>query len=170
MSLAFDIFKDKANFRLAGHARTTLEMPCGRCLEPFTLPDLDGRDRSLSEMLATPLLLVNWSPWCGFCVRIAGELAELKGTLAERGVGLALVTIGDAEDNLEVFREAGLDAPTLLKQEGIDPFQGFGTPAAYYLDADGLARWNRRRNTYVLTVLGVMALLIAALLLWLRGR
>ena len=38
VSLAFDIFKDKANFRLAGHARTTLEMPCGRCLEPFTLP------------------------------------------------------------------------------------------------------------------------------------
>jgi uncharacterized protein len=38
VSLAFDIFKDKANFRLAGHARTTLELPCGRCLEPFTLP------------------------------------------------------------------------------------------------------------------------------------
>ncbi len=109
----------------------------GATLEPFTLPDLEGRDRSLSEMLSTPLLLVNWSPWCGFCVRIAGELAELKGTLAERGVGLALVAVGDAEDNLEVFREAGLDAPTFLKQEDIDPFLGFGTPAAYYLDTDG---------------------------------
>src|SRR5207244_565222 len=38
VALAFEIFKDKAQFRLVGHARTTLELPCGRCLEPFTLP------------------------------------------------------------------------------------------------------------------------------------
>jgi uncharacterized protein len=38
VSLAFDIFKDKDHFRLVGNVRTTLEMPCGRCLEPFTLP------------------------------------------------------------------------------------------------------------------------------------
>ena len=35
---AFDIFKDKAHFRLVGSVATTLELPCGRCLEPFTLP------------------------------------------------------------------------------------------------------------------------------------
>ena len=38
VSLAFDIFKDKAHFRLVGRIATTLELPCGRCLEPFTLP------------------------------------------------------------------------------------------------------------------------------------
>ena len=38
VSLAFDIFKDKAQFRLAGHARTTLEMGCSRCLEPYRVP------------------------------------------------------------------------------------------------------------------------------------
>jgi uncharacterized protein len=38
VSLAFDIFKDKQQFRLAGHVKTTLELPCSRCLEPFTLP------------------------------------------------------------------------------------------------------------------------------------
>jgi uncharacterized protein len=36
VSLAFDIFKDKDHFRLVGNVKTTLEMPCGRCLEPFT--------------------------------------------------------------------------------------------------------------------------------------
>ena len=36
--LAFDIFKDKDQFRLIGSVQTTLEMPCSRCLEPFTLP------------------------------------------------------------------------------------------------------------------------------------
>ena len=38
VSLAFDIFKDKALFRVVGTVTTTLELPCGRCLEPCTLP------------------------------------------------------------------------------------------------------------------------------------
>jgi uncharacterized protein len=38
VSLAFDIFKNKQHFRLVGHVQTTLELPCGRCLEPFTTP------------------------------------------------------------------------------------------------------------------------------------
>jgi uncharacterized protein len=37
-ALAFDIFKDKDQFRLAGTVKTTLELACGRCLEPFTWP------------------------------------------------------------------------------------------------------------------------------------
>ena len=37
VSLAFDIFKDKRQFRLAGTVKTTLELACSRCLEPFTL-------------------------------------------------------------------------------------------------------------------------------------
>src|SRR5436190_20469837 len=38
VSLAFDLFKDKQQFRLVGRVQTTLELTCGRCLEPFTLP------------------------------------------------------------------------------------------------------------------------------------
>jgi uncharacterized protein len=37
VSLAFDIFKDKQKFRLVGRVRTTLELTCSRCLEPFSL-------------------------------------------------------------------------------------------------------------------------------------
>jgi uncharacterized protein len=36
--LAFDIFKDKQQFRLVGSVQTTLQLPCSRCLEPFTWP------------------------------------------------------------------------------------------------------------------------------------
>lgn len=37
-SLAFDIFKDKRQFRLIGTVRTTLELLCSRCLEGFEWP------------------------------------------------------------------------------------------------------------------------------------
>jgi uncharacterized protein len=38
VSLAFDIFKDKAQVRLVGGVRTRLELPCCRCLETMTWP------------------------------------------------------------------------------------------------------------------------------------
>jgi uncharacterized protein len=38
VTLAFDIYKDKDQFRLVGGVQTTLELPCSRCLEPFTWP------------------------------------------------------------------------------------------------------------------------------------
>jgi uncharacterized protein len=37
VSLAFEIFKDKDQFRLAGRTQTTLELPCSRCLEPIAV-------------------------------------------------------------------------------------------------------------------------------------
>ncbi len=38
VELGFDIHKAKAQFRLVGRVRTTLELSCGRCLEPIRLP------------------------------------------------------------------------------------------------------------------------------------
>ena len=41
VSLVFDIHKDKDKFHLVGRVKTRLEMPCSRCLEPFTI-DVDA--------------------------------------------------------------------------------------------------------------------------------
>jgi peroxiredoxin len=107
-------------------------------LADFTLPDLDGVERSLSDSRGARTLLVNWSPTCGFCVMIAEELAALDPLLAEHDVRLLLVTSGDADANRAVHDEHGLTAPTLLRADtGVDPFRSTGTPAAYLLAADG---------------------------------
>ncbi|MGC4080722.1 MAG: DUF177 domain-containing protein [Vicinamibacterales bacterium] len=37
VSLIFDVRKDKDKFHLVGRVTTTLELPCSRCLEPFTI-------------------------------------------------------------------------------------------------------------------------------------
>jgi uncharacterized protein len=52
VTLAFDIFKDKAQFRLAGNVHTVLEVSCSRCVEPFTIPvdaDFDLRYQPHSQ-------------------------------------------------------------------------------------------------------------------------
>jgi uncharacterized protein len=38
VSLSFDIIKDKDQYQLIGRVKTTLELPCSRCLEPFAWP------------------------------------------------------------------------------------------------------------------------------------
>ncbi len=38
VALAFDLHKDAKRYRLVGTIGTTLEMACGRCLEPFLMP------------------------------------------------------------------------------------------------------------------------------------
>ncbi len=38
VSLGFDIFKDKDHFRVMGSLSTMLELPCSRCIEPFSMP------------------------------------------------------------------------------------------------------------------------------------
>jgi uncharacterized protein len=38
VTLAFDIYKDGEQFRLVGAVQTVLELPCSRCLDPFTWP------------------------------------------------------------------------------------------------------------------------------------
>jgi peroxiredoxin len=106
-------------------------------LEAFTLPSLEGPLIEWSSFRGHRVLLVNWNPGCGFCEVIAGELGRLQPRLEEEGVTLVLVTRGDGDANRLLMAEHGIKAPALMRQDGCDPFSGFGTPAAYLVGADG---------------------------------
>jgi thiol-disulfide isomerase/thioredoxin len=105
--------------------------------EPFA--DFSGASRSLREFAGSKVLLVNWSPTCGFCTRIAPQLAQLEAPLRAENVELVFVTTGDEELNANVFAAAGNTAPVFLRAPGATaPFPWTGTPAAYVLDEDGV--------------------------------
>ena len=54
VALEFDIHKDKDKFRLEGHLRTELELPCSRCLEPYRFViDADFDQRYLPASAAS---------------------------------------------------------------------------------------------------------------------
>jgi peroxiredoxin len=111
----------------------------GAELEPFALPGSDGVEHSLAEWRGGDVLLVHWSAHCGYCGMIAPALAELRPALEQQGVTLLFVATGDLEANRTMLIEAGIDAPLLVEAAGgPGPFVGFGTPAAYLLDADGV--------------------------------
>jgi peroxiredoxin len=112
----------------------------GTSLHPFELEDLEGRTVSLEGLRGKRLLLINWSPQCGFCGLIASELAALQSDLRKRNVELLLAGHGTAEANSKLAKEHGLKCPIVLQKgdsHSIEAFESLGTPTAYLLDEQG---------------------------------
>jgi peroxiredoxin len=114
-------------------------LPAATSVPPFRLPDLSGAEVGLEDFRGRRVLLVHWDPQCGFCRRIAPELANLQGRLKERKTELVLVSYRDIESNEALAREHGLECPIVLQPDGetVEAFATLGTPAAYLLDERG---------------------------------
>lgn len=109
----------------------------GDVVDDLRLRGLDGRPHTLCEYLTRDVLLVNWSPHCGYCASIARTLADHEAALERAGVNVMFLAYGDAESNRELMDDAGLESPVLLLADKDSPFGSSGTPSAYHLDRDG---------------------------------
>jgi peroxiredoxin len=113
-------------------------LPVGTPLRPFSLPGVTGEQLGLDDFPGRRLL-VHWSPDCGFCEHIAGDLAELRDDVRRRGAEIILVSWGAAEANRRFAEQHGLGYPILLQDgsEPVEEFRSLGTPVGYLVDARG---------------------------------
>ena len=113
-------------------------LPLATAFPPFRLPDLDGEEVGLEDF-ETRILLVHWSPECGFCREIASDLARLQTDLRRRRTELVLLSYGSPESNRALAEAHGLRGPVLLQRDGetVEGFARMGTPVAYLLDEKG---------------------------------
>ena len=112
----------------------------GTPIEPFRLKDLTGQEVSLEDFRGKRILLINWSPNCGFCINMTADLAYLQPDLEKRNIQLILACHGSTEANHDLAEEHGLRCPMLLQTVSyfIREFEELGTPSAYLLDEQGL--------------------------------
>jgi AhpC/TSA family len=87
----------------------------------FSFPDLAGQTIALEDFLGKRVLLVNWSPQCGFCDRIAPDLSELQPDFLKQNVQLLLLSQGTGESDGKLAQEHGLVCPILLMQGAQPP-------------------------------------------------
>lgn len=114
-------------------------LPVGAAAPEFELPDLAGTPRKLSQFRGRELLLLFFNPGCGFCTKMAADLAALA---LDGRAGSALpivVTTGDLEANRKLVAQYGIQCVVLLQKqtEIASLYRAQGTPMGYRIDAAG---------------------------------
>src|SRR6266436_5753625 len=114
-------------------------LPVGSLAPEFGSLDLAGTRHCLSEFRGRSVLLIFFNPDCGFCIRMASDLAAL---VPEGGDGQPVplvVTTGDAQANRQLFEKHEIRCPVLLQKdmEVASQYQAHGTPMGYLIDEKG---------------------------------
>src|SRR5262249_55578647 len=114
-------------------------LPLGADAPAFALPDLSGAQTSLAGFRGRKLLLLFFNPRCGFCTRMAPDLARLPIDDPDRPLPLVIST-GGAEENRTLAQEHGLRCPVLLDASPMEVgsrYRAHGTPVGYRIDEQG---------------------------------
>jgi peroxiredoxin len=114
-------------------------LPIGNSAPEFELSDLDGRTHSLKDFSGRRVLLIFFSPHCGFCIRMADDLARILIPEGNEGVLPVLVSSGTRDENRSMVEEFGLRCPLLLQGETYVSAEYLcpGTPMGYLIDEQG---------------------------------
>jgi peroxiredoxin len=113
-------------------------LPVGTAAPDFELPDLTGVRHKLSEFRGKDLLLIFFNPKCGFCTKMAADLAALP-VEGEGGTLPVVITTGDAEENRKLVELYGIRCLVLLQKEMevAAKYRAQGTPMGYRIDGAG---------------------------------
>jgi len=111
----------------------------GTVAPDFELPDLTGERHKLSDLRGKDLLIIFFNPKCGFCTKMADDLAALPLNVENGRAVPVVVTTGDREDNLQLVGRYGIRCPMLLQKEMevASQFHAQGTPMGYRIDREG---------------------------------
>jgi thiol-disulfide isomerase/thioredoxin len=99
-----------------------VEAPVTQALEivshpEFTLPDLDGVERRLSEWDGRHRLLNFWATWCAPCRREIPLLKAFQDEHGEDGFQVIGIAVDFAEDVADYALDAQFNYPVLVGQE-----------------------------------------------------
>jgi peroxiredoxin len=122
----------------------------GSRIEPFTLPDFHGRNRSLEELSDKPLVVVAFlGTECPLARQYAPRLQELSEAYAERGVAFVGIDANqqDSLSDLSAFaQQQGIKFPLLKDRDQAvaDQFGAVRNPEVFVLDQKRAIRYRGR--------------------------
>ena len=114
----------------------------GRATE-FSLPDLEGKRRSLKEWRGKVVVLNFWATWCPPCREEIPLFIGLQKQYGGNGLQFLGVAIDRREDVASYYARIGMNYPTLIgDDEVIEIMRGYGNrmgslPYSVVIDRDG---------------------------------
>lgn len=114
-------------------------LAAGTTAPDFTLPDLEGRSRSLADFRGRPVLLVFSAVDCPPCAELAPSLVRLQERVGD-DLGVVMISHGDPQLNRLKATAFGYPFPVLLQRgrEVAKAYGTFETPVGYLIDAEGV--------------------------------
>ncbi|MBZ5636942.1 MAG: TlpA family protein disulfide reductase [Acidobacteriia bacterium] len=105
----------------------------------FTLTDLDGKARRLSEQRGKIVLLNFWATWCGPCRAEMPLLDKTNQDWAAKGLAMFNITDETAETVTSFLRQFKYSLPVMLdnSRKVFDRYDVLGIPRTYILDRSG---------------------------------
>jgi len=101
-------------------------------LPDITMPDAQGRPRSLADWRGRPLIVNFWATWCEPCRREIPLLERLRRSAGPSGVEVVGIAVDMRDAVLPYARQMGIDYPLLIgEQEGIKAVDAFGMQAVF---------------------------------------
>ena len=83
-------------------------------LPQLTLPDLQGKPRTLSEWQGRPLLINFWATWCEPCREEMPRFVKLQDEYGDKGLQFVGIAIDEADKVQRFASEIHLNYPTLM--------------------------------------------------------
>jgi peroxiredoxin len=137
--LRLEAIEQRLGARPAEPRREREGLPVGTSAPEFELPDLAGQKHKLSEFRGKDVLLVFFNPKCGFCTKMAADLAALSLEGWNGRAVPVVVTTGNVEANRRLVAQHGIRCTVLLQEqmEVASQYRAQGTPMGYRIDAQG---------------------------------
>ena len=93
----------------------------------FSLNDIDGNKRSITEWDGKALVVNFWATWCAPCRQEIPVLMSMQEELAAQNIQFIGIAIDDPESVSEYAAKEPFNYPILVgEQEGIDAAEAFG--------------------------------------------
>lgn len=92
----------------------------GKTAPELSLPDMAGRQVSLSQFRGQKVLLAFWASWCPPCQKEMSSLQRLHDNPAVRNLKILAVNVGESKRRVASFiARQKLSLPILIDAEGI---------------------------------------------------
>jgi len=119
-----------AGYRIAFQSPDGQTRPSGDTPEhrpEFTLPDLSGARRHVSEWDGRPLLINFWATWCVPCRREIPRLIDAQAAYGDDGLQVVGIALDDQEAARPYAREMEINYPVLVAgPAGIELARAYG--------------------------------------------